>query len=88
MRVVSNFSSNSSQKSKYHFFFPNKKVKLMFGNMSAGHFHIFWECFFFFYWVEVVTKIRSIISSELDFDFSVIYLGKLGTGLNKQEMAE
>uniref|UniRef100_A0A9J8C7C8 Reverse transcriptase zinc-binding domain-containing protein n=1 Tax=Cyprinus carpio carpio TaxID=630221 RepID=A0A9J8C7C8_CYPCA len=44
----------------------------MCGNMSAGHFHIFWECpIISLYWIEVVKVIRSIFGSELEFNFSV-----------------
>ena len=35
------------------------------------------------YWVDVVTEIRSIITSELDFNFSVIYLGDVPTKLKE-----
>lgn len=46
------------------------------GDMSAGHFHIFWDCpNISSYWVEVVTAISSIINMQLDLSFSVIYLG-------------
>lgn len=52
--------------------------------MSAGHFHIFWECpIISLYWIEVVKAIKSIIGSELESNFSVIYLGNLPTGLRK-----
>lgn len=58
----------------------------MCGNMSAGHFHIFWECpIISLYWIEVVKVIRSIFGSELEFNFSVIYLGNLPTGLRKTD---
>lgn len=56
------------------------------GNMSAGHFHIFWECpIISLYWIEVVKVIRTILGSELEFNFSVIYLGNLPTGLRKTD---
>lgn len=58
----------------------------MCGNMSAGHFHIFWECpIISLYWIEVVKVIRSIFGSELEFNFSVIYLGNLSTALRKAD---
>ena len=58
----------------------------MCGNMSAGHFHIFWECpNISFYWTDIVKEIRSISSSELIFNFIVIYLGNVPTGLNKKD---
>lgn len=37
------------------------------------------------FWVDVINKIRSIISSKHDFNFSVIYLGNLSTRLKKQD---
>lgn len=40
---------------------------------------------FLCFWVDVITKIRSIISSKHDFNFSVIYLGNLSTRLKKQD---
>jgi len=56
------------------------------GNMSAGHYHIFWECpVISLYWVEVATAIKSIIGSELEFNFTVMYLGNLPTGLRKAD---
>lgn len=58
----------------------------MCGNMSAGHFHIFWECpIISSYWTDIVKEIRFVISSELLFNFSVIYLGNVPTGLKKQD---
>lgn len=54
------------------------------GNMSAGHFHIFHPNISS-YWADVVTEIRSIISSELDFNFGVVYLGNVPTELTKQD---
>lgn len=56
------------------------------GEMSANHFHIFWECpNVSSYWVEVVTAMRLIINRHLDLNFSVIYLGNIPDGLDKQE---
>ncbi len=58
----------------------------MCGNMSAGHFLTFWECpYISSYWVDVVTEIRLITSSETDFNFSVMYLGNVPTALTKQD---
>ena len=58
----------------------------MCGNMSAGHFHIVWECpNISSYWMDIVKEIRSIISSELDFNFTVIYLGNVSPELIKQD---
>ncbi len=57
----------------------------MYGEKSAGHFHLFWECCIVSsFWEKVVSEIRSIFSSEIDFNFSVVYLGNLPPELHKQ----
>lgn len=56
------------------------------GCASAGHFHIFWECpKITAYWTDVMKAIRSILCSELIFNFSVIFLGNIPAGLKKQD---
>lgn len=37
-----------------------------------------------YYWVDVVPEIGSTITSELDFNFSVVYLGDVPTGLKRR----
>ncbi len=56
------------------------------GNMSAGHFHIFWECpAVALFWASVTTEIRSITGLKITFSFSTIYLGNLPAGLEKHD---
>uniref|UniRef100_A0A3B1IMJ8 Reverse transcriptase domain-containing protein n=1 Tax=Astyanax mexicanus TaxID=7994 RepID=A0A3B1IMJ8_ASTMX len=56
------------------------------GNMSAGPFHIFWDCpNISEYWVDVVKEIRSILNYDLDFNFSVIYLGNVPAELRNSD---
>lgn len=56
------------------------------GNMSAGHFHIFWECpIISSYWENIIAAINSIINLQPDVSFGVIYLGNIPTDINKQD---
>lgn len=54
--------------------------------MSAVHFHIFWDYpKVSTYWLNVVIEIRSVIGSEIDFNFRGIYLGNVPTTPQKQD---
>lgn len=55
------------------------------GNMSAGHFHIFWECpAIATFWKDVMKEINLITGLKLTFNFKTIYLGNLPSGLGKK----
>ncbi|XP_032420479.1 uncharacterized protein LOC116721017 [Xiphophorus hellerii] len=48
------------------------------GNVSAGHFHIFWECIKIApYWSEVIKEINTKMDLNLCCDFTVVFLGNL-----------
>lgn len=58
----------------------------MCGNTSAGHFHIFLECpALSLFWGNVIKEIRSILGSDIDCFFSLMYLGNLPTSMKKQD---
>lgn len=55
------------------------------GDNSAGHFHIFWDGpVISSDWMDVMTTIRSIITTKTNFAFNVIYLGNIPDGLKKK----
>lgn len=56
------------------------------GSVSAGHFHIFWECAKIVpYWLVVITEINTMMGLNLAPDFTVFYLCDLPQGLRNSD---
>lgn len=56
------------------------------GDLTAGHFHIFWNCAKIVpYWTSVIKEIKKIIGFELINNFTTIYLGNLPPELTKSD---
>lgn len=56
------------------------------GAVTAGHFHVFWDCLKLSpFWSEAIGKINHIMRLDLPKNFTVIYLGNIPHNLPKAD---